>query len=361
MHMIAHIKHMTIADTFPRATPTTESTIAAPFVRALLELAVAKGASRRDLLDRTGIEAAALDDRDGRISLARWVMLMRIAREACGDPALALHFGEAFDVGDMSVVGLMTRAAATKGEGLKMVNRFCRLVADVETEGGERFRLVRERAHTWMVDTRINPNATPEVSEAGFAQMVTMGRRMLPGVPHIRAVHFTHSEPSYSAEYDRIFEVPVVFDSDRNAFLMPEGWDAEPIALQPRYALDILSAHAEGLLERLDDNSSMAVRVEALLAPRLADGRACAASVAAGLGLSTQSLYRELKAEGVTFVEVRAALRRKLAAHHLREGNLSVKETGYRLGFSDPAAFSRAFKRWTGSSPSAFRQGEGGG
>ena len=353
MEMIAGIKGMTAADT-PRRSARASETIAAPFARALLELAVAKGAGRRELLERSGIAAEALDHRDGRIPLARWVALMRIGSEACGDPALALHFGEAFDVGDMSVLGLMGRFAETKGEGMKMVNRFCRLIADVETEGEERFELLRQDGETWLVDTRLNPNEAPEVSEAGFAQMAAMGRRMLPGAPHFRAVHFTHPAPHHRAEYDRIFEVPVVFDSDRNGFLMPEGWEADPIALQPRYALDILSAHAESLLADLEGGASIRSRVEALLTPMLASGRPAAGAVAAALGLTEQTLYRRLKAEGVTFAAVLDALRHRLATHYLRDRKLLAKDAAYRLGYSDPAAFSRAFKRWTGMSPSAF-------
>lgn len=76
--------------------------------------------------------------------------------------------------------------------------------------------------------------------------------------------------------------------------------------------------------------------------------------LARDLGCSRQTLYRRLKAEGVTFEQLLDGLRRRLALRFMREG-LSVKEAAYRLGFSDPAAFSRAFKRWTGSSPSAAR------
>jgi AraC-like DNA-binding protein len=353
MEMIAAIKGMTAADT-PRRPARTRETIAAPFARALLDLAVAKGADRRALLDRSGIEAAALDDRDGRIPLADWIKLIRIGGEACGDPALALHFGESFDVGDMSVLGLMERFAATKSEGLAMLNRFGRLVVDLETEGKERFELVRDDEGTWMVDTRLNPNDTLEVSEAGFAQMAAMGRRMLPGIDHFKAVHFTHPAPSYRAEYDRIFQAPVVFGSDRNAFLMPEGWETEPIALQPRYALDILSVHAESLLAELDEAAGIRGRVESLLMPILASGRPSAGAVASALGLTEQTLYRRLKAEDATFEGVLDGLRRKLATHYLRDRKLAAKDTAYRLGFSDPAAFSRAFKRWTGLSPSGF-------
>ena len=91
--------------------------------------------------------------------------------------------------------------------------------------------------------------------------------------------------------------------------------------------------------------------VEAHLEPLLAEGRIGVESVARALGYSRQTLYRRLKAEGVTFEEVLDGLRRRLALRFIREDGLSVKDAAYRLGFSDPAAFSRAFKRWTGASP----------
>jgi len=77
--------------------------------------------------------------------------------------------------------------------------------------------------------------------------------------------------------------------------------------------------------------------------------------VARELGCSRQTLYRRLKMEGVTFAELLDDLRRRLALRFVRERGLSVKEAAWRLGFSDPAAFSRAYKRWTGTSPSEAR------
>lgn len=76
--------------------------------------------------------------------------------------------------------------------------------------------------------------------------------------------------------------------------------------------------------------------------------------VAQALGLSRQTLYRRLKAEGTSFQNVLEAKRRQLAVRYLGIERNSVKTTAYRLGFSDPAAFSRAFKRWTGRSPGSF-------
>ncbi|HYD37150.1 MAG TPA: AraC family transcriptional regulator ligand-binding domain-containing protein, partial [Allosphingosinicella sp.] len=86
----------------PSASPA-ESTIAAPFAQALLDLAEARGADPAALLRAVGLAPERLADREARIPVDSWVGLIRLGGEACGDPALALHFGEAFDVGDMSV------------------------------------------------------------------------------------------------------------------------------------------------------------------------------------------------------------------------------------------------------------------
>ena len=91
--------------------------------------------------------------------------------------------------------------------------------------------------------------------------------------------------------------------------------------------------------------------VEQVLEPLLPGGDVGIDRVARALGSSRQTLYRKLKTEGVTFEQVLDELRHRLARRYIREG-MSVKEAAYRLGFSEPAAFSRAFKRWTGSSPS---------
>ena len=76
-------------------------------------------------------------------------------------------------------------------------------------------------------------------------------------------------------------------------------------------------------------------------------------TIAAELGVSRQTLYRRLRAEGTTFEDLLDQLRHRLAVRYLRDQHLSVKAASYRLGFSEPAAFSRAFKRWTGANPSA--------
>ena len=90
------------------------------------------------------------------------------------------------------------------------------------------------------------------------------------------------------------------------------------------------------------------------MAPNLHTGAASVDAIARKLGVSRQTLFRRLKAEGVTFEKVLDELRHAMALEYL--GEKSVNETAYLVGFSDAASFSHAFKRWTGHSPRTIRQ-----
>lgn len=95
--------------------------------------------------------------------------------------------------------------------------------------------------------------------------------------------------------------------------------------------------------------------VEQELERRLADGPVSVETVAAALSMTRATLYRRLRAEGTSYEQLLDQVRHRLARRYLEKEARSVKDTAYRLGFSDPSAFSRAFKRWTGQSPSEVR------
>ena len=156
---------------------------------------------------------------------------------------------------------------------------------------------------------------------------------------------------------------------DECAFHWPKTWRLEPgqqpfeFTKHPFFAFlgEVAKAFETGFPPREKAEprpappSAFRSEIERHLESMLASGEVRIDQVGRALGYSRQTLYRRLKAEGITFAEILDGLRHRLALRWLREERISVKEVAYRLGFSDPAAFSRAFKRWTGQSPSAIR------
>lgn len=116
---------------------------------------------------------------------------------------------------------------------------------------------------------------------------------------------------------------------------------------------DFLGMLAKAVVSAVEKPSAFCREVERRMELLLESGQVSIDRIALDMGMSRQTLYRRLKDEDVTFEALLDSLRKRLALRYLRQDRLSVKATSYRLGFSDPAAFSRAFKRWTGTSPRA--------
>jgi AraC-like DNA-binding protein len=327
-----------------------DRTVVAGLMRGLLDFAARQGADRAALLAASGIDAESLDDSDNRLPFESYVALMRAGQQLTGDPALSLHYAEQVDLSEISVVGLLGHASATMIEAFAQLNRYGRLTVDIDLGAPERFSHVQRADGHWLVDHRVNPNAFPELTESVFTRMI-VGTRPFGDTPFVSEVHVTHKAPAYAAEYERIFRAPVVFEAPWNAMRTDPSWHGYRIQLQPRYAFGILARHADTLLKSLEDSSTVRGRVESILLPILHTGEIGVDQIAEKLGLSRQTLYRRLKEEGVTFEATLDDLRHRLALDYLSARKVSVNETAYLVGFSDPASFSRAFKRWTGMSP----------
>lgn len=331
-----------------------DPTVAAGIARGLIQFAVSKGASLDLLVSRTEVNLEQLEDPDTRIPFATYVALMKAAQGLCSDAALALHFAEQADLSEMSVVGLLTHACETMFDAFKQLNRYHRLVAEHgRVESPDRFQhWPAGNGRLWLVDTQKYPRDFPESIEQSLGRLVCGPRRFYPD-SFAKEVHFIHMAPSYRSEYKRIFRVPVIFGSDKNAILIDETWLSQKIAPGQRYAFGILSAHADALMKSLETAQSLGSRVQRALMAVLHKPNVSMQMIAKSIGMSRSTLYRQLKTEGLSYEVLHDEQRHKMAVNYLNGSKVSITEIAYLVGFSDLAAFSRAFRRWTGGTPGA--------
>lgn len=329
-----------------------ETSVSAGYANAIIEIAVAHGADAAAVAALAGYDPAAIAGPDDRVPFARFKALMRAAAQLTGKPGFALLFGAQSRFNEISIVGLIAHAAATMGEAFEQMNRYARLAVEVEGhDRGDRFAIVRRDGETWIEDQRRNPNDFPELTESTFARFVWNTARAFPEAPFAKFVCFTHKAPAHSEDHAQILGVPVQFDCDRNAIAIHESWLSLRLPQSNRYVFGLFIDRAEALMAEMQANSSWRGQVETILLARLHSGRLRMEDIAAAIGVSKTSLYRRLAEEGCSFDGVLDALRHRMAVEYLGARKVSVNEAAYLVGFSDPAVFSRAFKRWTGKTP----------
>lgn len=341
-----------------------DPTISAGYPRGLADFAAArKGADRAELLRRAGLTEKDLEHQDNRVPVERYLALFDAAVALTGEPAIALQYGEAVRMQEVSIVGLICEACETTMDVGRELNRYAALLYDdAHSEPAAMMRGVFKDGGFWMETPHEAFSSSRYFAEAEFARLVWNGRIMFANTPEFhelkypRQIHFMHADPGYASEYERVFQAPVVFNSHWTAMEV----DAAFLTLkQPpvnRYVFGVLSERADALLKSLQSAKTTRGRVESLLLPILHRGDIGMDAIAEKMGVSRQTLYRNLRAEGLTYEAVVDDLRHRMALNFLASRKVSINETAYLVGFSEPAAFSRAFKRWTGMSPSAARK-----
>ncbi len=335
----------------------TEETMAAGFAASFADYACDKGAKRHVLLAECGLTDDDLSDQDNRIPRAAYQAIIAAAIQQTGDTALLLRHTLETPLETMSVVGQIVHTSASLRHSLEQLNRYLHLMGDTELPPGtDRFELLKTTEGLWIVDHLILPPDMAFWSEVSFARFISEFRRSFPGATFEVGLEVTYPPPPHVDQYPELFRVPVEFSAKRNALRIDSVWDSPETRFEPgnAYAFGIFTRHADEMLAKLQADTSIRAQIETQILPRLHEGSISMDKVARNLAMSRQTLYRRLKDEGITFAEIHDDLRQRMAVEYLKGQKVTVNETAYLLGFSEASSFVRAFKRWTGLSPTAY-------
>lgn len=330
------------------------ATVSARGLRALLHFAGERGVATEDVLTEAGVEASIFVDSEARLPRERWTEVWRVVERRLGDPAVAIHVARAIPFGAFDVLDYLAVTSPTVGQGISRASRYFRLVHDqvsleIETSGDV------SRVHYRFSGESFG--AERYSSEFTLACMVLRLRHSSGVHWSPREVHFRHPAPRGELEpWRNLFECPV-------RWAMPSGQlviDSSVLDL-PNTGADpllntVLQRHAATLLQTLPAASSLVEAVRAELRRAFTEGEPTIESVARAMALSPRTMQRRLREEGATFHEVLDDERCALAQRFLTDARMGIAEVGFLLGFSDPSAFHRAFRRWTGQTPGDFRR-----
>jgi AraC-like DNA-binding protein len=329
---------------------TTRTSIGTVLVRPLVLALATQPDAVDELLARTDLTREILADADARISPAQFCVAWALALQLSGDPALALRIAEATPSGAFGVVEYVCRSAPTLRVALEQWCRYLGLLDDAVEVG------LVESGSTSALRVLVESEApAPASHEFCFALVFLRAREIAPGA-RVEAVRFAHrANAATAARHRAFFGAPVDFGAPYTEVIFDRSSLDVPLVTADPNLLAILHTTAEEQRARRPAHPPLTEQVRRALRAAFSTGDAQLDAVAKRLGMTGRSLQRRLKDDGTSFQIVREAIRRELADRYLSEG-LSFSEISFLLGFSEPSAFFRAFKRWTGSTPLEHRE-----
>lgn len=318
-------------------------------VRAVLAELQRRDIAQEPLLVELGLDEASLLDLRTRVSLEQVHHLVTRACELTGDEGLGLTIGARAPENMLQVLGHMVVACRTMREAHGVFHRYVGLVAEGMQWGlyehGELASFTYE-CPVWMGGT------TRFGAEYVLALAARLGLHFAPNPDeHPNEVHFQHEAPSYRFRYAQVFGCPVHFGRPRNEIVFARRLLDIPQPHADPTVGTALRETADRLLRSVNEPRTVADRIRTQLryAPNLA--AVDVPRLARSVGLTRRSLRRRLAEEGVSLTALIDAERCRLACAELTRIDGSIKEVAERVGFSEPSAFHRAFKRWTGLTP----------
>jgi len=299
------------------------------------------------LVASIGLSATDVADPDGRVPCAAIGAVLALAQQRRPTPNLALRLAQHVPIGAFPLLDYLVLTCDTVGAGVRQLARCFRLVSnpvalDLREEGDP-------------IEVRLTGDPTPFNVEYTASLMVLHLRRETEGGFAALRVSFAH-RPDDPVEFERVLGCKVRAGAPWSGLdVTPNVWRM-PLRRRDPVLRGILERQADEVLARMPVREGVAAEVGRVLASRVAGGDTRIASVARDLATSARTLQRRLAAAGVSYQELLDAARREAAGHHVQASRMSISEVAYLLGYSEPAPFHRAFKRWYGVTPQAFRK-----
>ena len=327
-------------------------TIQARAAEKILRAASGHGVTAQSLFQATGLSPEILSHPDNRIPFAQLVLLYETAAALTGDHDFGLHVGENVDPKAFDVMGYSAINSPTLGAALDRVARYNFIWTD-----GSAVTLETESEVARIFYTYLDPSLTEcrQDTEMTFAAIVALGRLVTDAEWSPRSVSFQHNRPRDVTEHERIFRLTPAFNAPANEFVFDAATLSLPLTKADPGLGAVLDRHAEELIARYPRADTLVNQVRMIIKHELNGGDASLDRVAGQLSMSGRSLQRKLREHATSHQELLDQLRKDLAMRYLREPEMAICEVAYLLGFSESSALHRAFKRWTGMTPSEFR------
>ena len=301
-----------------------------------------------------GIDLGAIPAPGERIEIDKVDAMLRVAIPRIADPAFGLHAARCWHPSELGVLGYAWLSSSTLRTGLGRAARYFRLVGE---RGATEIEDARQGLKVRFGANRGNPAVVPVAAvfvDIAMSILLDLCRMNAGATLRPLAASLRRRKPDAADAYALFFGCPVQFGAEENSFVLSARDADRPLSSANRELAAVFDRMMTEELARLD-KSDVVSRCRAAVLDHLASGEATEEEAAKQLHMSARTLQRKLAEANTTYLQLVDDTRKDLALRYVEDPRRSLTDITFSLGFSQPSAFTRAFRRWTGVSPSDYR------
>lgn len=326
-------------------------------IAAVVATLAEDGIAPAQALADSGLDEAALRSPETRVSYAQVATVFGNALALTHDPTVALRAGARMHVTAYGMWGYALLSSRTCGAMLEFAVKYRRVIGPLADMIYDQER----DAGTCGFEVLLSPDPGDPLYrfalEFTYAAHLTLARDLYGDAFAFEGVRAAYPAPAHAAAYTALFGCPVGFGQASNALQFDPAWSTRAPRMHDPITHAMASEMCQQFLAELTHSGGMAAVVRRALVEQMPWRFPNIESMAQQLSLEPRTLRRRLEAQGTSFRQILAEVRRRLAIEYLRKTRMTTEEIASRLGYSDAANFRHAFSRWTGKSPHEYRGG----
>jgi AraC-like DNA-binding protein len=327
---------------------TEKATVRIGTVLAVPDVLRRLGADPAQVLAELGLEPALFDSPDNRMSqLARSRLLGHCAART-GCPHFGLLVGQQAGLHSLGLVGLLAKYSPDVAAAVRSLARFLYLHSR-----GAGLELAVDGEQTVITLGLPHLEAAEQLGDGGLALLLNVMRSLCGRSWAPDEAFFAHRRPGDIDPFRRFFDAPLRFDAEKYGLVFATHWLGRPLPDVDPELRRLLQQQIDALEARHRDDFPAQVR--SVLQSALMTGDAGADSIAALFSMHSRTLHRHLAGFGTSFRELVDDSRFEIARQMLGDSSLEVRRVADMLGYADASAFTRAFRRWSGTTPARWR------
>jgi AraC-like DNA-binding protein len=329
-------------------------TVSRHFVEAALGGARRKGFDTRQLLAEAGIHPDFLESNMARVGSDSFSRLMQTIWTCMDDEFMGLGPRRA-RAGTFATMCELVIGCPTLDAVFRKAFRFSRLfepMVTMELHGAG------DQARLDLVVEGDYEDPDYYLRESMLVIWHRLGSWLIGQPVELLKAEFNYPRPPHGDEYRHIFHCPLAFEAGHTALTFDIRYLSAPVIRDLSEMKQFLNTSPADLLSRPDESNTWTGRIRGLIGRDLSRPMPDFDHIATELHTSPQTLRRRLKQENTSFQEIKDLLRRDMAIYYLERPELAINDIAFRVGFTEPSTFHRAFKKWTGVTPGAWREGE---